>query len=129
MTSEGQVLLDDALPPGPATLPAPRPSALQCPGEAPVPTHVAEGIPYVCMASRKPTAARWLGQCPRHLLLFPTTASAAAEAAAAAASNVDGMEEEIEKDGGWRGEGEVREGECRRKWEVAEKNENSQSIS
>ena len=92
MTSEGQVLLDDALPPGPATLPAPRPSALQCPEEAPVPTHVAEGIPYVCMASRKPTAARWLGQCPRHLLLFPTTA--------AAASNVDGMEEEIEKDGG-----------------------------
>ena len=65
-----------------------------------MPTHVAEGIPYVCMASRKPTAARWLGQCPRHLLLFPTTASAAAEAAAAAASNVDGMEEEIEKDGG-----------------------------
>ena len=64
-----------------------------------MPTHVAEGIPYVCMASRKPTAARWLGQCPRHLLLFPTTASAA-EAAAAAASNVDGMEEEIEKDGG-----------------------------
>ena len=70
-----------------------------------MPTHVAEGIPYVCMASRKPTAARWLGQCPRHLLLFPTTASAPAEAAAAAASNVDGMEEEIEKDGGWRWEG------------------------
>ena len=70
-----------------------------------MPTHVAEGIPYVCMASRKPTAARWLGQCPRHLLLFPTTASAPAEAADAAASNVDGMEEEIEKDGGWRWEG------------------------
>ena len=71
-----------------------------------MPTHVAEGIPYVCMASRKPTAARWLGQCPRHLLLFPTTASAAA--AAAAASNVDGMEVEIEKDG--RQELERREG-------------------
>ena len=76
-----------------------------------MPTHVAEGIPYVCMASRKPTAARWLGQCPRHLLLFPTTASAPAGAAAAAESNVDGMEEEIEKDGGWRWEGEEGERE------------------
>ena len=55
------------------------------------------------------TAARWLGQCPRHLLLFSTTASLPPWAiAAAAASNVGGMEEEIERDGGsrWEGEGE-----------------------
>ena len=64
-----------------------------------------------------------------YLIPLYTSIATPAEAAAAVASNVDGMEEEIEKDGGWRGEGEVREGECRRKWEVAEKNENSQSIS
>ena len=42
------------------------------------------------------------------------------------------MGEEIERDGGsrWERRGEREAGrECRRKWEVAEKNENSQSIS
>ena len=106
MTSEGQVLLDDALPPGPARrLPSPL-----CPS---VPWRSARA--HACRGGHP---IRMHGQQKAHCCKMVRTMSApftfipddclgcrSRRRAAAAASNVDGMEEEIEKDGGWRWEG------------------------